>query len=569
MTKGEGRRTKDEGQRTNDGGRGSNFRRPTSNFPPRFSPEAKHALILGAVALLVSCVPYLAGYAAQTPDRVFSGAVFDLYDYHTHLGEMQLGLRGEWLHRVLSTSEGHDGTLMRTFFIALGHVARLSGLSLPLVYQVARVLFGALFLVAVYRFIAALQPGASVRRTAFALVAFSSGLGWLVQIVAPAGPTDISPIDFWLIDANSFFSILIFPHFTAAMALLLEVFTRLLNSLRTNGPADDSTHVPILPYFITIAVYSLLLTSIHPYAVAIIIGPAIAFGVFQSIRRQAPPRRFWQLTAAVLIGAAPVLIYSAVVFVSEPVFKQWAEQNVTLSPPPIYYVLGFGLVLAFAAIGLRRFVRERGERAWLVVTWIVLIAVMVYLPVGIQRRFSEGVHVPLSLIAAYGLTALGERLSTRARFVAVNFALALAAMSNAYMVLSQTAQAALRDVALFHPGDLIAAIDWLGRHSEWTDTALAAESTGSLIPARIGHRVVLGHWAETVAYADRQQDVAAFFNASTPDADRVELLNRLGVRFVVQGDAERVLGGFDPARVDYLEQAYDSREVMVYRVQLP
>jgi len=183
-------------------------------------------------ALTLSTAPYVMGYAAQTPERIFDGAVFDLPDYHTHLGEMQLGLRGEWLHRVLSTPEDHGGALMRTFYIALGHVARWTGLSLPLVYQLARIVFGALFLVAAHRFIAAFQPTRTVHRLALALVAFSSGLGWLVQIVVPAGPNGISPIDFWLIDANSFFSIMIFPHFTAAMTLLLEISIRLIEQLK-------------------------------------------------------------------------------------------------------------------------------------------------------------------------------------------------------------------------------------------------------------------------------------------------------------------------------------------------
>ena len=523
------------------------------------------AVVIVAV-LALSTAPYVMGYASQMPERIFDGAVFDLPDYHTHLGEMQLGLRGEWLHRVLSTPEDHDGALMRTFYIALGQVARCTGLSLPLVYQLARIVFGALFLVAAHRFIAAFQPTRTVHRLALALVAFSSGLGWLVQIVAPAGPNGISPIDFWLIDANSFFSIMIFPHFTAAMTLLLEISIRLIEQLKPPALGVSTRGIAACA---TTALFAFLLTTIHPYAIAIIIGPAMAFGVMQLIRRRGVPARWWWLVSAAMAGAAPVLLYSAIVFIGDPVFQQWAAQNITLSPPPIYYVLGFGLVLVFALLGVRRFVRECGDRAVFVLIWIGVACVMLYFPVGIQRRFAEGLHVPLCLVAAYGLARLSERMSARVSFVVINFILALASMSNVYMVIGYTTLASMRSEKFFHPADRIAAINWLGAHSSPDETVLASESVGSLIPARIGHRVVLGHWAETVDYRGKQAKVTAFFNAVTSDAERLAMLKRLGVRYVYHGPDERALGAFDPSRAPYLAQAFRAGDVTLYRVELP
>jgi len=522
------------------------------------------AVIVAALAL--STAPYAMGYAAQTPERIFDGAVFDLPDYHTHLGEMQLGLRGEWLHRVLSTPEDHGGALMRTFYIALGHVARCTGLSLPLVYQLARIVFGALFLASAHRFIAAFQPTRTVHRLALALVAFSSGLGWLVQIVAPAGPNGISPIDFWLIDANSFFSIMIFPHFTAAMTLLLEISIRLIEQLEP--PALGVSTRGLVACAIT-ALFAFLLTTIHPYAIAIIIGPAMAFGVMQLIRRRGVSARWWWLVSAAMAGAAPVLLYSVIVFIGDPVFQQWAVQNITLSPPPIFYVLGFGLVLVFALLGVRRFVRECSDRAVFVLIWIGVACVMLYLPVGIQRRFAEGLHVPLCLVAAYGLARLSERMSARVGFVVINFILALASMSNVYMVIGYTTLASMRSEKFFHPADRIAAINWLGAHSSPDETVLASESVGSLIPARIGHRVVLGHWAETVDYGGKHAEVAAFFDATSADVERQATLKRFRVRYVYHGPDERALGTFDPSRAPYLIQTFRVGDVTIYRVESP
>lgn len=60
-----------------------------------------------------------------------------------------------------------------------------------------------------------------------------------------------------------------------------------------------------------------------------------------------------------------------------------------------------------------------------------------------------------------------------------------------------------------------------------------------------------------------------FYEAGTPDARRIALLDRLGVDFVWVGEEERELGGFDPGAVDYLEPVTTGPAVSVYRVRLP
>jgi hypothetical protein len=518
----------------------------------RLAPEGRQAIVLGALVLLLTSLPYIVGFAAQTPDRVFDGAVYGLSDYHSHLAKMQQGLRGEWLWRSLFTFEEQQGGLLFAFYTGLGQLARLTGLSLPLIYQLARVVCGALFLWATYRFIAAFEAPSIVRRAAFALAAFSSGLGWLTQIIAPVSPGGISPIDFWLVDANSFFSIMLYPHFSAAMALLLVMYRRLVSESTDSAYWRD-------------AVYGFLLTLIHPYAIAIVAGPAIAFGAAQVWRRRSS-KPWWARVAALCIGAAPPLIYSFVTLYGQPAFRAWTAQNVTPSPPPMYYVSGYGLVLALAVIGARRFVREQGDRARLVLIWIFFVTVLAYAPVGPQRRFIEGMHVGLCLIAAYGLWSLAERIAQRVRFVAVTLTIVLAAMSNVYMVLSYTMGASMRNAAFFHDGDVIAAIDWLGAHTRWDETALASEATGGVLAAWIGHRVVLGHPIETLEYPARVKDVAEFFGDRLNDAGRIAMLDRLGVQYVIAGDAERALGGFDPGDADYLSKVFEVGGESVYQV---
>ena len=167
------------------------------------------AVVVGLV-VFASTIPYLAGYAAQTPEVRFGGALLDRVDYHSYLSQMWQGFRGEWEFRLLFTPEEHTGVYFQPFYIALGHAARLTGLGLPLIYQVARVVFGSLMLLAAYRFVALFVVPVRTRRVAFLLATTASGLGWLTEALASTSPGGISPMDFWLQDAYIYLMVLIY-----------------------------------------------------------------------------------------------------------------------------------------------------------------------------------------------------------------------------------------------------------------------------------------------------------------------------------------------------------------------
>ena len=76
-----------------------------------------------------------------------------------------------------------------------------------------------------------------------------------------------------------------------------------------------------------------------------------------------------------------------------------------------------------------------------------------------------------------------------------------------------------------------------------------------MIPGRTGHRVVIGHWIETVDCSGKLESVSRFYSTGMSNAERIDVLNRWGEAYVFFGAEEQVLGGFDPAAVDYLVPA--------------
>ncbi|NKQ34627.1 MAG: hypothetical protein HF973_03325, partial [Chloroflexi bacterium] len=79
-------------------------------------------------------------------------------------------------------------------------------------------------------------------------------------------------------------------------------------------------------------------------------------------------------------------------------------------------------------------------------------------------------------------------------------------------------------------------------------------------------RVVLGHWAETVNYAEKETAVTQFFTASTANTWRDDMLLTYGVNYVWYGPREKELGSFNPASSPYLELVYENDTIQIYRV---
>jgi len=512
--------------------------------------------VVSIIIVAGSTVPYLTGWLAQTPQVRFDGAVLDSSDYHSHLAKMWQGYRGDWCYRLLFTPENHRGAYVQTFYVALGHLARVSTLGLAATYQVARTALGMLMLTTVYRFIAHFVLPIRLRRIGFLLATLASGLGWIEEILSRTLPGGVSPMSFWLIDGYLYLSLMTFPHFCLAITLLLAIFLLLLR--HSEGPsAGDGLMAALL---------SLGLGLIHPYMLLVAdLVPALywiiaGFGT----------RRMWRglLTAAgMVLMQTPILAYDAWVFHTQPVFANWSVQNVTLSPPPQVYLWGYGLLLILCAAGVRAHKLRRTRQLSFLWLWMGLVAVLIYLPWNLQRRFLEGLQVPLGILAAVGLTHLAGRLSNmRLKRVLPAAVVAIGTVGNLYVTAGLTMGVATRHPALFWSQELLAAVDWLGEHATWNQTILSAPETGSLIPARIGHRVVVGHSMETVEFETKRAAVARFYDTETSVSQRELMVDEWAVDYVFHGPHEKSLGEFDPGSAAWLVPEFRRGQVAVYRV---
>jgi hypothetical protein len=508
-------------------------------------------LAVSVLILLFSTLPYLEGYFSQTSDSVFSGAVFDRMDFSVHMATMRLGAHGDWAYQFRFTSEPHASEFVKLFYIVLGQVAGWLHLDPELTYQLARWVFGFTALLLIYRLMAAAFEGIIIRRASFLIAVLGSGLGWLQLIAGWQPNAGISPIDYWLMDAYVFFSLMIFPHYMAVLSLIIGMILLFLNFLRSGKHRSW-----LLSSFMGLGII-----AIQPFSVLLGIlgmGGAILGRWSQNLSVK------WSdlgVLFRVVALQLPLLLYNLYVYQTLPVWSEIGSQHIMLSPPLLNYLFGFGLLWPLAVWGGLITLRKRLPVGFIALIWVIGALVLCYFPLNFQRRFIFSLVVPLSMLCGYSLEyGVLPRLGNRSVSLLI-ILIPLLSLTSFHLLFGSTYLMTLRSAEYFEPSDLIDAIKWLDGHAAPDDVVLAAEQTSQTVAASTGLRVYSGHPMETQAYEAKRDQVIAFFSGehSGTAIDK-------HVRWVIYGPHERELSlGSEWSPPGDFQQVYENQEVSIYQ----
>jgi hypothetical protein len=513
--------------------------------------EWRQVLAWAGLILIVSCLPYLIAWAATPPGYQFNGILVNPFDGNSYLAKMRQGWAGSWQFHLTYTPEPHDGAyLIYLFYLSLGHMARLTGLPLILVYHVARVLGGLALLVAAYAFVIRLSDDRREQWLALWLVGTSAGLGWVGAML------NAFPIDLWVPEAFAFFSLLSNPHFPLALALMLVVVSGVVwpaaGIWRWLGPG----------------LASLALVLVHPLALAPIYTLLALYLLLRRWFDQKWPQT--QLTAAGGVGllSAPALLGGYWIYATNPAMSAWASQNVTPSPRVFDLVLGYGLVGLLAIPGGIMVVRERDSGGLALLAWSLGSLALAYMPYALQRRLLTGLGLPLAMLASIGIARwLLPKLDVRRERLAVALIVGFSTVGNLFLLVVLTVggisqhgqpQAFAR---LYLRQDEVVAMQWLLDNGQG-EVVLAVPRTGMFLPGRAGVRVFVGHPFETVDFGAKQAQAEAFFRGELSGDEWQTLREQYGIRYVFVGPAEQALGGGD--YLSKLHPVFQQGQVTIY-----
>ena len=519
-------------------------------------------VVIGMVTL--TTLHYLFAARAGGTNFVFGGFLLNPLDGNSYLAKMMLGWRGEWRFTLPYTAEMGKGAYLFLFYLALGHLARLGGISLLLTFHLTRLVGIVFMLVSLYRFFAAVFSELALRRLAFILAAFGSGLGWLAAF--GGGFT----ADFWVAEAFPFLSAYANPHFPFGLALLLMLFTP-----EQGYAPSQNKRIPLhWRRFVFQFIISFSLGIILPFGVVIALV-VLSGEVVWKLRKSLFPIQTSALSKilCLLLGGGAVLAYDIWMTRSDPLLAGWNAQNLTPAPPLWDFLLSFSPLLLFwmgggvLSLAFRRRLSAHTHPISAIpqlptlLLWAGLGILLLYAPFGLQRRLMMGLYVPLSGLAVWGWHWLATRWPRRRRLLTI-LLFSMALPTNILVLMAARHGIQTHDAWLYLTKDEDRALRWMAESLPPPAVILAAPQTGLFIPARSGRRVLYGHPFETVNAARQEELVGDFFRGSVSLSS---VLSLRSVDYVFVGPREQALGGL--AIPELWQIVYQNDSVTIYRLE--
>jgi hypothetical protein len=258
--------------------------------------------------------------------------------------------------------------------------------------------------------------------------------------------------------------------------------------------------------------------------------------------------------------SSPFVIYTAVAMYTDDYLSAWTAQNVLPSPHWVHYLIGYGLVLPFAVLGIQKIISTNRSWGLFLACWVIAFPFLISAPIPTQRRLAEGIWVIL-------ITGVFGYINDRK--VIPLFGKALMGLLFPTMIVilwGASIQASLPSSPLFILVREVEAYLYLKEIAPPNSLVLSSFEVGNSLPAWAPVRVVQGHGPETIHLADWQARINEAFFSPRDQEDCEFLLKDSDLNYLFWGPEEENLWNWDPDLNNCLNQVYNSGDYKIYRV---
>jgi hypothetical protein len=529
--------------------------------------------VYAIVIALVCLTPYFVAQVSTPDGWEYSGAlpVPDgvKVDYYSHMAQMWQGSAFDFDNNILFTHEKHAGLpTVQNFYFVLGAIAQITGLSFSTMYHVAQFILTILMILAIWTFASRYLKTIGERWVAMFFATIVFGWSWILFFVVPDMTLlpGLTPIELWLSDAYNLLGVMVLPHFPTAVILQIIAFLTF----------DSWLQHPQRRYIVLLTIVLLLDAIIQPHVVLmtfLVFGIMTAYFLFFK-RTIGFMHVFWLIPPALAHGGIAVMQY--LMIMNDPVWATYASQNQTLSPPPIYYVLGFMPLLIPIFLGWRHIVEAiKKDNRWLLpLVWVLVVVVLLYAPFPTQRRYLLGVQTPLAVLAGLGWYKVVMVRITESWRPFANIPYITAGSLGFLMILVVNVVGLSNPRTIkgsFYLPDEVSASMWIKENTTIDSLILTTfdwdtSGSGGKVVSMTGRRVYIGHWIETKDFDYKRNQLAKFYNPETPDGWRQMFLSSVGVDVIWYDDDVANFGDWLPSDAEFLSLAVETDTVQLYTI---
>lgn len=509
--------------------------------------------------LMLTLIPYIAGYYFTPPGKVFSGlSMISFFDIPVYLSWLEQAKEGHLFFVDLFTTASQQRVFFHPIYALLGAITHLGSFSPIAVYHVGRILIGFIFLLTAYRFIAHFFIHTFHRKICFLLLVLSSGIGPLNDALSM----------YYMPEINVFISLFVSVNNTASMAIMLAVFSLMLHRFSSVGFAWSACAGLLLS----------LLLFIHPYDLLIVFVVGAVFSVFRIIA--ANELNTLRSVLLMTIFTLPAIILQAYTFSAVPILAEWASYTSMPSPSPWMYLSGLGVLVPLALIGAFTAFRKKNidQTTAFILIWLMVVSVLIYAPflLRFQRKFSEGADIPLAILATFGIAAILASLDHFNKklgkiFLVLVFIIGIKGTPG--MIFVRVAEYHTGVSRAYLTNDEDQTLDWIAGHLPKESRILSGPTLGAAIPWRTGNTVFIGNYDLTPHYDEKLFLLQKTFAANGSGRSRALYLltQREHIDHVLIDNELRTWSGgiFAPPVNANWERIYENSAITLYKINSP
>ncbi len=425
--------------------------------------------------------------------------------------------------------------LLKPFFhyplyLVLGKIVALTSLPVSLVYNLAAFGLTFIFLIFIFKFIKLFFNDRPRQLLTFALASF----GGLFLFGSSEG-----------IGLFSF----TFPHFIVAQLALFICLYILIQICAKQVKQKRQ----LLAFCLSLIVLGLT----HPWMAIPLGATYLTLGAFLIVKRRIS-KLFIISFLILIIFSLPFLLYFG-----NPARIPWVSYHLGI---PFYsLILLYGLMLPVAILGLLSSLKKSSSLPLLILAfWLIIQTVFVYLPLPFQRRFVEGLYLPLAIFAVVGVDWLNARLHLPANRILVYcnafIYCSIGVISN-YLILFVW----LPNQLIYRPIEQKAAVSYLDKNSKRSEIVLSLPDTGYLIASFAGLKIFVGHEIQTPDYNNKFEFAENYYTGKISAEKRKGMLFAKNICFVYVGRNEGKIANIDFLNEPYLNPFFKNNLVSIYK----
>ncbi len=526
--------------------------------------ERKWIWVTATIVMAITTVPYILALSMEGDGWKFTGFLFGVEDGNSYIAKMLSGAYGRWLFKTPYTTFPQKGELAFLIYLLLGKLTSQSGQHAQLValFHLFRFISGCLAIVATYDFISIFIKKIWVRRIGALFANVGGGFGFLYLLGLNNLWGSRLPLEFYSPETFGFLNLYGLPHLALGRACLLWSLSAFFNGSHPIRKIKFS------------GIYLVILTLVQPITAVLEFGLlflAVAGNVFHywlvnrkdnslllQIIKENAKRLIW------IVGIAlPILVYIFVSYKLDPFMQRWEQQNIITSPPMSDYLLAWGWVIPFVIVAIIKMKKQEMPFQYFLLAWLLVIFLLVYFPINIQRRLAEGVWV---VFIMFVLLVMENQKNGNVILAILLFVFSLPAIS----ILAGGINSALHPQSpIFRSSQEVDIFERIAQEADAGDVVLASYSVSNALPAWAPVRVLSGHGPESIDAVSINHEVKNFFSNSYSQAEQIQFIQKYQISYIILGPEERSLGNWEPATCHFLQLFYNSKDYEIYGVIKP